>query len=310
MPYNLSAKAKSAYQVRSLFTLLRMGHCAPTVMQTLLAVTGNEQEWPVRLTAGLPGGVGNSGGECGGLTSPLIFLGLRHGLEETADNLPVIFEKGHAYCRRFHAENDGVHCRDLQNARRCAPAICHASGLLAETLAANNEPFISGEQRAAYTQLYAYLRQQDFHCAHAVLRQIQRLGPRRQDVRRAASAFLGGALFQGMTCSAFTAGVMVIGLESGEIENSYRRVIRMMIQGMDISDEEMNKFHRTINRGYRLATDFIAEYGSIECRTITGCNFAAAAGVEKYIADDNVAACRQIANWVAEQVQEIISEGD
>ena len=39
---------------RSLWNLLRMGHCAPAVMQTLLDASDTEAEWLVKLTAGLP----------------------------------------------------------------------------------------------------------------------------------------------------------------------------------------------------------------------------------------------------------------
>lgn len=35
--------------------------------------------------AGLPGGIGNTGGECRGLTAPLVFLGLRHAREPISD---------------------------------------------------------------------------------------------------------------------------------------------------------------------------------------------------------------------------------
>ena len=55
-----------------------MGHCAPTVTQTLLDASDAEAPWLVKLTAGLPGGIGNTGGECGGVTAPLILFGLRH----------------------------------------------------------------------------------------------------------------------------------------------------------------------------------------------------------------------------------------
>ena len=55
---------------RSMSNLLRMGHCAPTVMQTLLDASYTEAEWLVKLTAGLPGGIGNTGAECGGVTAP------------------------------------------------------------------------------------------------------------------------------------------------------------------------------------------------------------------------------------------------
>jgi hypothetical protein len=59
---------------RSVANLLRMGHCAPAVMQTLLDVSDTEAEWLVKLTAGLPGGIGNTGQECGGVTAPLLLL--------------------------------------------------------------------------------------------------------------------------------------------------------------------------------------------------------------------------------------------
>ena len=52
--------------------------------------------------------------------------------------------------------------------------------------------------------------------------------PANPELLDATSAFLGGTLFKGMTCSAFTAGVMAIGLKIGEIENSYPRVMRML----------------------------------------------------------------------------------
>jgi hypothetical protein len=41
----------------------------------------------------------------------------------------------------------------------------------------------------------------------------------------AASAFMGGTLFLGRTCGAFTAGVMAMGLRAGEIERSRRKAM-------------------------------------------------------------------------------------
>jgi Putative redox-active protein (C_GCAxxG_C_C) len=80
---------------RSVGNLLRMGHCAPTVMQTMLDVTATQAPWLVRLTAGLPGGIGNTGGECGGVTAPLLVMGLRDRRDQTVDGLPVTVDKGH-----------------------------------------------------------------------------------------------------------------------------------------------------------------------------------------------------------------------
>src|SRR4030065_1307491 len=64
----------------ALANLIRMGHCAPTVMQSILDISSTEKEWLVRLSAGMPGGIGNTGFECGGITSPLVMLGTRFGV--------------------------------------------------------------------------------------------------------------------------------------------------------------------------------------------------------------------------------------
>ncbi len=70
--------------------------------------------------------------------------------------------------------------------------------------------------------------------------------PVNQELLDASSAFMGGTLFKGLTCSAFTAGVMAIGLKIGEIENSYLRVTRMlalMVSGGDAFSDGVNKFN-------------------------------------------------------------------
>src|SRR4030067_3211472 len=84
------------YRGRGFANILRMGHCAPAVMQTLLDISSTEKEWLVKLSAGLPGGIGNTGYECGGVTSPLVMLGIVCGLRQVERGLPIIFHKGHA----------------------------------------------------------------------------------------------------------------------------------------------------------------------------------------------------------------------
>jgi hypothetical protein len=68
----LSYRTKMIYRSRGLSNLLKMGHCAPAVMQTIIDLGNSKEQWLVRMTAGLPGGIGSSGFECGGITSPLI----------------------------------------------------------------------------------------------------------------------------------------------------------------------------------------------------------------------------------------------
>lgn len=83
-------------------------------MQTMLDVSQTDAQWLVRLAAGLPGGIGNTGGECGGVTAPLVLLGLRHGLEAKDQGLPVIVYEGHDLLRRFAACHSTTLCREIR----------------------------------------------------------------------------------------------------------------------------------------------------------------------------------------------------
>ena len=267
-----------AYRRRGFSNLLRMGHCAPTVMQTLLDVSSTDKEWLVRLSAGMPGGIGNTGHECGAVTSPLVMLGTQHGLREVDRGLPVIFDQGHALCRDFLACHQTLQCREIRGKdrfpRHCIGPVLRSPELLAETrsTATRRTPSRQGT-RAGYARLYSHLVEHDFHCAQAVLIHLGYTPTEHRELFDATSAFMGGTLFMGRTCSAFTAGVMAIGLKAGEIENSRLRVIRLlaiMTVGGDAFDDRLNKFNRSMNRGYRLSKWFASEFGSTQCRTITG----------------------------------------
>ncbi len=312
MQYNMSIKMKSKYRARSLDNLLRMGHCAPAVMQTILDINHSRQEGLVKLMAGMPGGIGNTGFECGGITSPLVILGLRLGLREKRAGLPLIFDQGHAYFQHFSNENAASFCKVIQNPRlpvRCIHAVRHSPEILAEILENDNRSAIPAEQREAYSCLYAHMQQNNFHCAHAVFQHLGDTVPVDRELLDASSAFMGGTLFKGLTCSAFTAGVMAIGLKIGEIENSYLRVTRMlalMVSGGDSFTDGVNKFNPALNTGHRLSKWFRGEFGSTQCQAVTQCDFSCNTGVAKYIADDGVTRCRRIAKMVAEKVQNIL----
>jgi C_GCAxxG_C_C family probable redox protein len=313
-----SLRTKWLYRRQSLSNLLRMGHCAPTVMQTLLDVSGTQKEWLVKLSAGMPGGIGNTGFECGALTSPLAFMGLRYGLSEMNGDLPAIFDKGHALCQRFLECHKTLRCKEIRGKdrfpRHCIRPVCLSPELYLTIITNNNRDAdaIPAEARESYRRIYAHWVKKNFHCAQAVLDHLQHYTPSEyQDLFDATSAFMGGTLFMGMTCSAFTAGVMVVGLRSGEIENSRLKVIRMLIRmtfGGDAFDENINRFNRSMNAGYRMAKWFRHEFGSTQCQAITKCDFSTQAGVSKYIESDCATRCREIAEKVAERVQKTLAE--
>lgn len=314
MQSTLNTQNRPSYRTRGLDNLLRMGHCAPAVMQTVLDLNHTLRPDLVRLMAGMPGGIGNTGFECGGITSPLVILGLNHGLREMNAGLPRLFDLGHDYHQRFACENHATVCKAIQNPHLplgCIHAVRHSAELLAETIENDPRPAIPAERRQAYSCLYDHMQQCNFHCAQAVFQHLGDAVPVDQELLDAASAFMGGTLFLGQTCSAYTAGVMAIGARFGEIEDSYLRVGRMlalMVSGGNPSPDRVNKFNRAINAGHRLSKWFRAEFGSTQCQAITGCDFSCKEGVGKYIAGDGIASCRKIAKMVAEQVQTILEK--
>ena len=311
----VSCQARPTYRWRGLTNLLRMGHCAPAVMQTLLDIQGRKAEWLVKLTAGLPGGIGNTGNECGGVTATLIKLGLDHGLGVEHDGLPTVVAAGHEYCQRFASCHHSLHCQDILGTRRvplpCIKVVCRAPEFYQATAQSDHADVISDETRAAFRLLYSHLGSSGFHCAHAVLGQLGHTIPVTQELLDATSGFVGGTAFQGRTCSALVAGVMAVGLRLGEIEDSLPRVVRMlatMIAGGNALADDLNQFNRIVNIGSRMAEWFTREFGSTSCHDVTQCDFSTASGVQRFIENGSVAKCRTIAQRVAAQVEATLKQ--
>ena len=309
-------RANWTYRRRGFSNLLRMGHCAPTAMQTVLDVSSTDKEWLVRLSAGMPGGIGNTGHECGAVTSPLAVMGTQHGLRELDRGLPVIFDRGHALCRDFVACHHTLQCRDIRTKdgfpRQCIGPVLRSAELWRGALDDDPSDAIPEGTRAGYSRLYSHFMENEFHCAQAVLGQLGYSPAEHRELFDATSAFMGGTLFMGRTCSAFTAGVMAIGLKDGEIEISRLRVIRLlaiMTAGGDAFADHLNKFNPSMNRGYRLSRWFASEFGSTQCRKITGRDFSTSEGVSGYIDSDQITRCRGIGCRVAEEVELMLAVG-
>lgn len=289
---------------RATVNMLRMGHCAPSITQTLLDVTEQQNDWAVKLAAGMPGGIANTGYECGGVTAPLIMLGLRHGLS-LRDGLPEVVCRGQALCQQFEDRNGTLSCVAIRGgpdrlSTRCPRIVREAPEMFFAT-ADSERDVMPSATKDAYRRLYAHFAHEEFHCARDVLQQLH-AAPQALD---AASAFLGGTVFRGLTCSALTAGVMALGLREGAIEDSAVRVLKMaaiMLAGGNGLADHLNEFNRLTNRGHELAEWFAHEFGSTLCRDITQCDFAKAEDVERYIESGCLGRCRAIAERVAQKV--------
>lgn len=307
---------RSAAELRrqSVGNLMRMGHCAPTVMRTMLDASDLEAEWLVKLTAGLPGGIGNTGAECGGLTAPLIMIGLRHPRDRTVDGLPVVIDLGHDLLQQFAAAHGTTQCREIRGDSRvplrCVGVVREAPSMCARCLAAGAATPIPPTSRAAYGELATHWEARGFHCADAVFAALDETVTAPPDLQKALTAFLGGTLFTGMTCSALTAGVMALGLAIGEIEDSRPRVLRMiatMAIGGNAFADDVNAFNSLMNLGHELAEWFASEFAATQCRSLTGADFSSVTEVRAYIARDGTSGCEEMARRVGERVAEMIA---
>lgn len=309
----LHTARRGAYRGRSLGVLLKRGHCAPSVMETILKISGVENKGLVKLAGGLPGGIGNTGNECGGITSPLFLLGLRLGVDETVQGLPVTILKSHRLFRSFVGRNATPFCREIRGPQGrllpCIKAVVLSPEIYAEALSDDGLDAIADEAKEAYALLYAGFTKAGFHCARDVLRRISPEMSADRELEDGMRAFLGGTACLGLTCSALTAGIMLVGRQSAVIENSYLRVLRMialMVTKRDAFADHINTFNVTMNIGNRMAAWFAAEFGSTQCRDITGTDLNSAADVRRFLSDGGVTKCRAITEKVAGKTREIL----
>jgi hypothetical protein len=298
---------------RALSNLLRMGHCAPTLVQTLLEPEGAATTERVILAAALPG-MGNSGSECGGITGPLVVLGLRHSRDPAIDGAPAPVALGRALVDAFRADHGTTRCRDiLGDARlplRCFGVVRRAPGrYLALESGVPMAPH-PAEVRAAHGAFCAHLSESGFHCTQSVLRASAESGAASPDLLDASSAFVGGTALSGQTCGALTGGLLLLGRRLGAIEDSHLRVLwqvaTMAVRGDAFADER-NAFNRAMNRGHDLARWFTDRYGSSQCRELTGCDFDCLEGTRRYVEGGQVARCARMAREVAARVEEVVA---
>jgi hypothetical protein len=249
------------------------------------------------------------------VTAPLVLLGLRQPTESNPRSLPSIVRQGHELITRFSACHGTLSCREIRgDARvplRCVGVVQQAPGLYARTLQSEGTNALSPEQEEAYGLFYAHWVDGGFHCAHSVFRAVGDARFEGEALRAASSAFVGGTVLTGGTCSALTAGVMALGLALGTIENSRPRVLRLiatMAVGGDAFADSLNDFNKIMNLGHELARWFKTEFGSTSCRTLTHCDLCTKQDFRRYIENDGITRCRAIAEAVAHRVQELILE--
>lgn len=293
---------------------LRMGHCAPTVMQTLLDKLERPADAMVRAVGGLPG-IGGPG-ECGGVVSPLMVLSLLDPPRSGTADLPPSISLGQEYLRRFRKLHGSVLCKEVgKDCMRCCYRAMVLSPPLFDDIVAHKEEagrHVDERTKAAHMHFLSALGRTKFHCAHRVLDQLADAVTVTEEMRAAAAIFVGGMALTGSTCGALAAGAMAMSAKVSGIERSLFRTLKMLVI-MTFSvpralRDPMNAFNPAIRTTTKLARWFGDEFGSTRCADLTGAKLSSPESVVGFCAGNGLEACRERADRVVAKVREMLAE--
>lgn len=297
-------------KMRTFNNIHRMGHCAPSIMQTLLDINDIDDQQPVVLSGGMAGGMAGPDTECGALTSPLMFLGIKHkGFENPGGNLNLI-AAAQSYIAAFNKCNHTDKCSIIRKSgiHACRKVMYNFYDLFSSSIL--SPVVFSDETRKSYSYLLEIFDERKFHCAHNVLNNPDLKIPVDRRMLDSSWLFNGGIAMLNHTCGALAAGVIAISSVTSKVEDSYTRVAKMnrMLRKKNnrAMDDEINNFNRAINLSDELGYWFRSEFGSTSCIDIWGYDFSKFNSAETYISSGCMMQCRYIAGRVAQKVSEMI----
>ncbi len=297
-------------KIRSINNIRRMGHCAPSVMQTLLGINHIVDTGMVKNAGALAGGIAGSDMECGVLTAPLMFIGYQNNnLTGIGEKLNIITQ-AQSYVQEFTAINGSTICSKIRQDGQ--PACMHTIRNFYKpySQAITSPVPLSDEAKESYTLLLETFDEKEFHCAHNVLKNLNNDFPVTKELFDSSWLFIGGIALLNRTCGALAAGAMALSSVTARIEYSYARVARMnrLLRQKDneAMDEEINNFNRSINISDELGSWFRNKFGSTSCHELCGLNFSYTNDVKSYISGPCIDHCANIAEEVAEKVSRMI----
>jgi len=297
-------------KLRTINNSLRIGHCAPSVMQTLIDIhhTGNEDL--VLLSGAMAGGIAGPSTECGVLTAPLMFMGFMNKQDVDLPGRLKLIGMAQAYSARFASENKTSSCELIRNRgmHSCKNAV---HNFYKDYSWACANPLIFGDEvKESYSFLLKNFEEEDFHCAHNVLRLLEGRVKVNEDMLDLTWIFAGGIAMMNRTCGALAGGVAALSSLNSRTENSYTRVARMnrllRKKSNSAMDEDINNYNRAINQSDVLGEWFRREFGSLSCRDIWQYDFSRKRDSGSFIAGQCMKQCRLIAEKVAGQVVKML----
>lgn len=306
----LGYTAFNTRKLRAVNNIRKMGHCAPSVMKTLLDINEINNENLVLYAGGMAGGIAGPVMECGVLTSPLIFMGYQHDNPKDISEKLEIICRARYYVNEFTRFNGATSCSMIRQKGMpaCMKAVRNFNRLF--TNATSAPVNLTTEEKESFSLLLKSFDANKFHCACNVLNSLNKSFPVKDDLYNSSLIFVGGIALLNRTCDALTAGVLALSSATARIENSYSRVARMnrllRQKSPEAMDEEINNFNRSINLSEELGIWFRREFGSTNCFDIWRLDFSKIKNTERYLADNCMLQCRYVADKVAEKVLSMI----
>lgn len=302
----------SSKRFKAVNNIRRMGHCAPSVMQTLLDINNVNNDDLVLYSGGMAGGIAGPGMECGVLTAPLMFLSYSTINPVDIPQKLEVLGKARSYFSAFNDFNGSTICIQIrkEGMAACMKNIRNFNSLYSRAV---SEPVgLTGETHDSLMFLIKKFEENRFHCAHNVLNILKNRIAISPDLYKSSGVFVGGIAMMNRTCDALTAGVMTLSSATSKLEKSYLRVARMnkMLRqnNPNAMDEGINDFNRAINLSEELGIWFRNEFGSTGCFEIWRMNFSKLRDAESFISGNCMIQCRYIAEKVAEKVIGMLSQ--
>jgi C_GCAxxG_C_C family probable redox protein len=288
----------------------RIGHCAPSVMQTLLDIYNIENKELVKISGAMAGGIAGPKMECGALTSPLMFLGYHEGIPTDNNKKLLIIREAQFYFNDFYNKNGSATCTKIRDRYEngCWKAVSGFYDAFMNSL--QNPGSFPAEKEESYSLILKAFNDNGFHCSHSVLDRLKSTFCLKKELYEASWPFIGGIALLNRTCGALTAGVIALSASEAKIENSFIRVARMnkMLKENDnrAMSDELNGFNRAINSGTELGEWFLKEFGATTCYEICGSNFSQKKDVVNFLSGKCLNRCSVITEKVADKVISMI----
>lgn len=300
----------SFFDLKSLIDVLKKGHCAPSIMYTLLDYLHKQDDNIVRLTSGFPGGMGLSL-ECGGITAPIMFLGLQYGYENKSGEIPELISLGINHLNIFKDVHNSIMCSDIINKKNGCKNVIATSPKICFYCMKNYKKFnqIDEQTKTAYSKFLDHINNNSFHCTHSVLMNLKDKIEINPDLLKASWGFVGGTVMQGHTCGALYAGVFAISAKYGDVEKSFSRVIKLMKmrgKGENVDSEELNKFHKAMNISKEFGKWFETNFKCTQCRDLILADLSSNEDVDNYVSKNKIEYCKKLCNEVTEKLIKII----